>query len=241
MDVLSLLPSKNIERLSSPALWWEVTPSKVMRAASLRTKLALSENTENPLVWLNEMIEVAGKQSGDYSFLLRNLFSVLVSARNKSQQSVLSWLLELMGQVSGILRKPDCEQLASFLVDVFILAVVVFTGTETLCIPRDQLASFLVDVFILAVVVFTGTETLCIPRDQLCISRSMRHSLLPAAIFRLCTTASGLSGQIADWCLRLSKKNLTNNISDCMLNCLPVFKFADNWQEAFMWGRIVLN
>jgi len=213
IEAVSVLPNKNIERLSSPALWWEVTPQKISRAASLRTKLALCDATDTPLTWLNELLEVAGKQSGDYSFLLRNLVVVLESARKKSKQSVQSWLLELMGQVSGILRKPDTHQTAAFLVDVFNVAVVVLTGTETICIPRDQL----------------------------CISRSARQLLLPSALSRICSSTPAICGQLSDWILRLSKKGLPNNISECMVDCLPVFKQAENWREALMWGRIVLN
>ena len=51
-------------------------------------------------------------------------------------QACTTWLLELMGQVSGTLRKPGTETVAAFLIDIFILAVVVFTATDTLCIPR---------------------------------------------------------------------------------------------------------
>ena len=47
-----------------------------------------------------------------------------------------SWLLELMGQVSGIMRKPDTKHSAAFLADVFTVAIAVLTGAETLCIPR---------------------------------------------------------------------------------------------------------
>jgi len=41
-----------------------------------------------------------------------------------------------MGQVSSLLRKSGSENAAEFLIDVFILAVVVFTGTDAICIPR---------------------------------------------------------------------------------------------------------
>lgn len=89
IEVVSDLPNKSIERLSSPALWWEVTPERIGRAASLRTRLALSESTDTPLIWLNELLEVAGRQTGsDYSFLLRNLVEVLESARGKSKQVI---------------------------------------------------------------------------------------------------------------------------------------------------------
>ncbi|XP_023336720.1 focadhesin-like isoform X2 [Eurytemora carolleeae] len=212
IDTLFLLRMKKVERLSSPAVWWQITPDKIYSAGSLRTKLALSDTTETPLTWLNELLEVAAKQPGDFSFLLRNLDSVLILARSKSNQACLTWLLELMGQVSSLLRKSGSENAAEFLIDVFILAVVVFTGTDAICIPREQL----------------------------CMSRGVRQSQLPTALLRLCACAPGLTGQLSDWCMRLVKKNLNSNISDCMRACLPVFKYSANWTEAFMWGRVLL-
>ena len=147
-----------------------------------------------------------------------------------------------MGQVSGALRKPGSESSAAFLVDVFIIAVLVFTDTDTLCIPRDQL----------------------------CVSRGMRQAMLPNALrnetlmiyhyknrinfnfliwklkrilnlkfcnfsvenlrnqsslwcSRLSVAAPGLTGQLADWCLLLTRRNLPHNIRNgaynISLNC----------------------
>ena len=36
LSTASLLPVSAIERLSSPSVWWEVTPNKVFKAAGLR-------------------------------------------------------------------------------------------------------------------------------------------------------------------------------------------------------------
>ena len=37
LSTASLLPVSAIERLSSPSVWWEVTPNKVFKAAGLRS------------------------------------------------------------------------------------------------------------------------------------------------------------------------------------------------------------
>ena len=51
MMTIWLLPLKNIERMSYPAVWWEVTPAKLYRAASLRTAMATSDSSDTPLTW----------------------------------------------------------------------------------------------------------------------------------------------------------------------------------------------
>ena len=57
VDTICLLPNKSIERLSSPAIWWEATPEKLAKAAHLRAKLALKGDSDCPLVWFNELLE----------------------------------------------------------------------------------------------------------------------------------------------------------------------------------------
>ena len=101
------LPMKNIERMSSPALWWEVTPGKLYRAASLRTALAVGQDTDTPLTWLNEVLEAAAKHPGNYTFVFRCLLTVITKCRTTAQQVNTSWLLELMGQISALVRKSS--------------------------------------------------------------------------------------------------------------------------------------
>lgn len=217
LSVAALLPTKHLERLSSPASWWELTPIKLFRAASLRTQLALSGDTETPLTWLNEVLEAGGKLTGDCSFLLRSLTAVMTYSRTKSSQVNTSWLLELMGQLSGLLRKT---------------------------VPGHQMEqgfSFLVDSFCVAVIVFADQDSLCIPRDQLCHSRACRTALFPVALCRLAGEQPGLAGQLATWSLQLARRSdLPHGIGDLFRSCLRVFKHSASWPEATMWGRLVL-
>merc|ERR1712013_145034 len=132
-----------------------------MGAASLRTALATSESTDTPLTWLNEILEVASKQAGDYTFIFRNLLTVLTKCRTMSTQLTSSWLLELMGQISALLRKAGPMK------------------------PAGPAIPFLLDVFNLAVIVLTETDSLVVPRDQICVSRASRLSLLSLSTCRL--------------------------------------------------------
>eukprot|EP00092_Neocalanus_flemingeri_P036633 GFUD01039886.1.p1 GENE.GFUD01039886.1~~GFUD01039886.1.p1 ORF type:complete len:1196 (+),score=396.15 GFUD01039886.1:57-3644(+) len=217
LDAATRLPLKNIERMSSPTVWWEVTPAKLYRAASLRTALATSDNTDTPLAWLNEILEVASKQAGDYTFIFRNILTVMTKCRATSKQLNTSWLLELMGQISALLRKAG---------------------------PLQSIGSaipFLLDVFNLAIIVLTETDSLVVPRDQICVSRASRLSLLSLSTCRLATMHPGMAGQVAEWCLQLSRhKEVASPHKESLLAVLKVFKYSTTWQEASMWGRLVV-
>ena len=43
--------------MSSPSVWWEVTPDKLRQSLGIRSALASKADTDVPLVWLNECIE----------------------------------------------------------------------------------------------------------------------------------------------------------------------------------------
>jgi len=211
------LPLKNIERMSSPAVWWEVTPAKLYRAACLRTALATSDSTDTPLTWLNEILEVASKQAGDYTFIFRNLLAVITKCRTMSKQLNTSWLLELMGQISALLRKASPLK------------------------PAGPAIPFLLDVFNLAIIVLTETDSLVVPRDQICVSRASRLSLLSLSTCRLASQHPGMAGQVAEWCLQLSRhQEVGSPHKESLLGAMKVFKYSPNWQEASMWGKLVV-
>jgi len=217
LDAATRLPLKNIERMSSPTVWWEVTPAKLYRAATLRTAVATSDSTDTPLTWLNEILEAASKQAGDYTFIFRNLLTVITKCRSMSRQLNTSWLLELMGQISALLRKVGPLK------------------------PSGPAIPFLLDVFNLTVIVLTETDSLVVPRDQICVSRASRLSLLSLSTCRLATLHPGMAGQVAEWCLQLSRhKEVASPHKESLVEALKVFKYSTNWQEASMWGKLVV-
>jgi len=218
LSAATKLPLKNIERMSSPAVWWEVTPAKMYRATSLRTALAMSDDTDTPLTWLNELLEVASKQAGDYTFLFRSLLSVITKCRVTKKQVTTSWLLELMGQISALLRKAGPQK------------------------PAGPAIPFMIDVFNLAIIAMTETDSLLIPRDQICVSRASRLSALSLATCRLANHYPGLAGQLAEWCLQVSRHDeVVSPHKEGLRAATRVFKHSSNWQEASMWGKLVVS
>lgn len=49
---------KDVERMISPNIWWEITTRKMRNAIAIATELAFRKFTDTPLVWLNELIDV---------------------------------------------------------------------------------------------------------------------------------------------------------------------------------------
>lgn len=51
------LSTKHLERMTSPKVWWEITPNKLKNAIAIRAELTLKKRFESPLSWLNEIID----------------------------------------------------------------------------------------------------------------------------------------------------------------------------------------
>jgi len=215
LSTASLLPVSAIERLSSPSVWWEVTPAKVFKAAGLRSSLALTDATDTPLTWLNEIIDVVSKQSGDHSYLLRQITKILFKYRREdTRHLVKTWMLELMGQIASLMR----------------------TGGEV-----TTSVMFLMDVFTLTIILLTETESLVPVREDICMSRGLRLRMLPVSVSRVCQNHTNMSGQLADWTSQLYKnKNVTSPLKESLGASIKVFKDSGNWKEATMWGKLVM-
>ena len=99
-----------------------------------RSSLALTDTTDTPLTWLNEIIEVVSKQSGDHSYLLRHITKILFKYRSEeTRHLVKTWMLELMGQISTLMRTGgELSTSVMFLMDVFTLTIILLTETDSL-------------------------------------------------------------------------------------------------------------
>ena len=211
---VSSLPANTIERLTSPSLWWEVTEDKLRKAAGLRAALVTSQETDTPLQWFNELLEVTARQSADKTFLLRHLLTVLTKYRAEKTKDVSrSWLLELMGQISSVLRSGK-SQSVPFLLSVFSLAVIIMTETESLLLSRQDLSL---------------------------TSSTARLALLPLAVCRLCLHQPNISGPLSDWTFHLVTNPLTpDNYRPALRLTSKLFKYSTHWPEASMWGKLVM-
>jgi len=119
-------------------------------------------------------------ESQTLDFFLKTLLNVATRCRARSAQSNLDWLLELMGLIRSKLRQEVATKSSQ--------SKVPMKKSSALDKSSDGFL-FLFDVFNLAVIVFSESETLVanVERD-LCSyenSRSKRLALLPLATARL--------------------------------------------------------
>ena len=207
----SQLPVTVLERLSSPSVWWEVTDTKLHKAAGLRTSLALSSSTDTPLTWLNEIIEVAARQSGDQSYLLRHLVTLLTRCRAEpTRHMIQTWLLETMGHISSQLRSGGQVM---FLMKVWSLTVTILSEADTLVSDRDHV---------------TGAATwdlLPVSLSRLC----QYHGNMSGQLADWCLN------------IVKNNNTSLDRSRDTMTAALRVFKDSNTWSEASMWGKLVMS
>ena len=130
------LPSKHIERLTSPSLWWEVTDERLYRAAVLRCHVAVRDPEEMALPWLNDIVDSAASLPGERTGLLKVIAETLTVRCSDNESS--TWFLQLLGQLLDQTKKkiPDNmvanhehNQRILFYCDLLIISLIVWSNT----------------------------------------------------------------------------------------------------------------
>uniref|UniRef100_A0A2P2I2Q4 Focadhesin-like n=2 Tax=Hirondellea gigas TaxID=1518452 RepID=A0A2P2I2Q4_9CRUS len=130
------LPSKHIERLTSPSLWWEVTDERLYRAAVLRCHVAVKDPEEIALPWLNDIVDSAASMPGERTALLRVLAETLTVRSSDIEAS--AWFLQLLGQLldqtkkkipDNIVANLEHSQRLLFYSDLLIISLIIWSGT----------------------------------------------------------------------------------------------------------------
>ncbi|XP_018006398.1 focadhesin-like [Hyalella azteca] len=157
------LPSKHIERLTSPSLWWEVTDERLYRAAVLRCHVAVKDQEEMALQWLNDIVDCAASLPGDRSALLKEIARAL-TLRYSDQESS-SWFLQLLGQLLEQTKKKVPDNLVA--------------NHE-----HNQRILFYSDLIIISLIVWSGNYIHC-GIDKIIDEPALRHQLLVSSIVSL--------------------------------------------------------
>ena len=117
----------------------------------------------------------------------------------------------------------------------------------------------LLDVFTLAVVVLTESDTLLLPSTLAATCSTTRLGVLPLALHRLLTIHPGMSGTLATWlqvfnitvlrrpppiptqALLTEEEAIARPVLRSLKSCLSIFRYTEAWTEATVWGKIVLH
>ena len=131
------LPSKHIERLTSPSLWWEVTDEKLYRAAVLRCHVARNDPDEMALPWLNDIVDSAASLPGERTGLLTEVAKTLTERCVDKESS--AWFLQLLGQLleqskkkvpDNLVANHEHNQRLIFYVDLLMVSMVIWSGAH---------------------------------------------------------------------------------------------------------------
>ncbi|XP_014484720.1 PREDICTED: focadhesin isoform X2 [Dinoponera quadriceps] len=137
------LSADEVERMTSPSLWWwEGTPEKLRNAIAVRVELASKRFTETPLTWLNEPIDVvASNSTGMRRYLLEGVQRVLAELRYTTDKYCVDWIVEFMSRIDMLmLESPDEKDQIAFYCDTLFISVICLSGMDCL-LPRKELLS----------------------------------------------------------------------------------------------------
>ncbi|XP_067631315.1 focadhesin [Eurosta solidaginis] len=150
-EVVSVLHPNSIDGLTSPANWWETPIGKLKKATIIRCYLVLyNTKLTNPLKWLSPIIDAYATRHEEQQFFFRHLVATLY-AYNKDEQSC-NWIMEMFLQIQALLAESSNKEKLDkvlYLLDIFILAVVVLSGCAVLLGNLDAVATQRKDRFAL--------------------------------------------------------------------------------------------
>lgn len=141
------MSQNSINSLTSPANWVDIAIPKLKKATLVRCYLVLySTQIQNPLVWLNPIIDAFAVKTDDLLFFQRH-FAITLHAYNDDKNSC-AWLMEIMIQIQALLAESSNKEKLDkvfFLLDIFILAIEVLSGCgillgniETIVVSKEK-------------------------------------------------------------------------------------------------------
>ncbi|XP_067208488.1 focadhesin [Linepithema humile] len=135
------LTVKDIERITSPNIWWTETTKKLRNAIAVRTKLAFSGNFPGtPVTWLSEIIETAASSPEMQRHFLESMQRVQTDLRlNKSFDlaSQKDWIVDFMNRIALIMSEEE-NVCTTLYLDILFVSVICLSGLDCL-LPKKEL------------------------------------------------------------------------------------------------------
>ncbi|XP_050466238.1 focadhesin isoform X2 [Cataglyphis hispanica] len=144
--VMELL-DKDIERMTSPSIWFEVTPKKLRNAITIRAEISFRKlnSINSPLIWLNEPIDMAASNPEMQKFLLENIQRVQTNLRLLKScdfGSQKNWILDFMNHINALIVEESYEKNnIIFYCDILFVSIICLSGMDCLLPKRELLAS----------------------------------------------------------------------------------------------------
>lgn len=184
---------KDIERMTSPSVWWVTTPRKLRNAIVIRTELAFKRFIGTPLTWLNEFIVMAAFNS-EFVINNRDMQRDLRCVLCYSFASLFSFcrmqehILENIQRVQTDLRlEKSCDLVSQkdWILDFMSrIDTLVMEIMETASVKENNVV-FYCDILFVLVICLSGMDCLLPKKESLITSQDARIRLFPQAISML--------------------------------------------------------
>uniref|UniRef100_A0A0C9QBD0 Kiaa1797 protein n=1 Tax=Fopius arisanus TaxID=64838 RepID=A0A0C9QBD0_9HYME len=194
------LPTEQIERMTLPSVWEEITTEKLEKAIEIRGGLVLKRDNEIPLSWMNEILRVSSTLPSVHGRLLKTLQRILRDLRH--EKSNADWTWSLMYRIQVTILGTDDDQaikVAEFMCDALFVTIIVLACDD--CLLRDE--------------------------GAIATSSGIRGELFPHAVYRIVQMPGwkNITQQIIEWlhvvrssCLSAMYKSIFHNALSSLKN-----------------------
>ncbi|XP_046818790.1 focadhesin [Vespa crabro] len=130
----------HIERMTSPNVWWETTVKKLKNAIIIRAELALNNDFEMPLNWMNELINLIATIPSVQLYLLQAVQRVQTEVKSKMYTS--DWVIDFINRIQALIPEiSEDNQRILFYCDIFFVSIICLSGMDCIIMDADSIVS----------------------------------------------------------------------------------------------------
>ncbi|KYM96532.1 hypothetical protein ALC62_12796 [Cyphomyrmex costatus] len=140
--VMELL-TKDVERMTSPYTWWEVTPEKLKTAIAIRVQSAFrGEFIGTRFTWLKDLINATEFNIEMQKYLLESIQKVQAELRLEKSYDLeiqKDWILDSIRHIDALIVETEHEKInITFYCDILFILIICLSGIECL-LPEKEL------------------------------------------------------------------------------------------------------
>ncbi|XP_077265595.1 focadhesin [Temnothorax americanus] len=134
---------RDVERMTAPGTWWEVTRERLKTAIAIRVQTAFKGNISEPFAWLNELVNVTKSNPEMQKYLLENIQKVQADLRSEKfcdLEIQKDWILDFIRHIDALMvGTPDEKNNITFYCDILFVLVVCLSGMDCFLPNKDLL------------------------------------------------------------------------------------------------------
>ncbi|EZA59023.1 hypothetical protein X777_16983 [Ooceraea biroi] len=203
---------KDVEKMTSPSVWWTVTPEKLRNAIVIRTELAFKRFIGTPLTWLNELIVAAASDSKMQRHLLENIQRVQTDLRLEKSCDLGSqkdWILDFMNRIDMLMVETS---------------------------EKESNIVFYCDILFVLVICLSGMDCLLPKKELLITSQDIRIRLFPQAISMLIDRQiwKSITRQIMKWLNHMRTNSTLDGYTSAFQSALILLRYEEDYNSQWI-------